>query len=288
MPALALSSPLRLPGVVQHRLDAAALALLQPEGGRGFDFTQPPGEAALVPPDSVSWRIFKNPVALFVGGVAAVILELADPAVRTGVWEHTSFRRDPVRRLQRTGLAAMITVYGARRDAEAMIAGVVRLHEKVTGTTPAGEPYSASDPALLTWVQATAGYGFAEAYSRYVSPLSAADLDRLYGEGLPAARLYGAADAPGSQAALMALLDARRDRLEPSPILFEFLDIMKRAPVFPAALRPAQRMLVRAGVEMTPAWVRDRLGLGAPYGLASWELALVKQAGALADRVMLR
>src|SRR5579862_6013492 len=95
-------------------LDSLARDLVQPGGAAPFDFTQPAAEAALVAADSVSWRIFKNPVAMFVGGVTAVILELAEPAVRTGVWEHSSFRRDPVRRLQRTGLAAMVTVYGAR------------------------------------------------------------------------------------------------------------------------------------------------------------------------------
>jgi uncharacterized protein (DUF2236 family) len=115
-----------MPPIIQRRLEAAALGFLRPPGGPAFDFTQPAGEAALMAADSVSWRVFKNPVSLFVGGVAAVILELADPAVRTGVWEHTSFRREPVRRLQRTGLAAMITVYGARSRAEAMIAGVAR------------------------------------------------------------------------------------------------------------------------------------------------------------------
>ena len=52
--------------------------------------------------DSVSWRVFKNPLSLFIGGVAAVIMELAEPRVRTGVWEHTTFRLDPIRRLRRT------------------------------------------------------------------------------------------------------------------------------------------------------------------------------------------
>src|ERR1700733_3668356 len=99
-------------------LDNLARDLVQPGGMPAHDFAQPAGEAALVAADSVSWRIFKNPVALFVGGVAAVILELAEPAVRTGVWEHSSFRRDPVQRLRRTGLAAMVTVYGARSEAE--------------------------------------------------------------------------------------------------------------------------------------------------------------------------
>ena len=287
MLGFAVPRPLPLPGLVQNRLDAAALELLQPHDGPPVDFTQPRGEEALVPPDSVSWRIFKNPVSLFIGGVSAVILELADPGVRTGVWEHSSFRSDPVRRLQRTGLAAMITVYGPRSQAEAMIAGVVRLHEKVSGVTPSGEAYSANDPDLLTWVQATAGYGFTQAFQRYVRPLTEDELERLYSEGTPTAHLYGAAGTPTTDAELDALFEARRSRLEPSPIIFEFLDIMNRAPIFPAPLRPAQRMLVRAGVEMTPDWVRERLGLTREFGLSSWENPLVRQAGDLADRVML-
>jgi uncharacterized protein (DUF2236 family) len=58
--------------------------------------------------------VFRNPLSLFVGGITAVLLELAEPRVRTGVWEHTAFRTQPQQRLQRTGLAAMVTVYAAR------------------------------------------------------------------------------------------------------------------------------------------------------------------------------
>jgi uncharacterized protein (DUF2236 family) len=242
----------------------------------------------LVSADSVSWRIFKNPVAMFVGGVTAVLLELAEPAVRTGVWEHSSFRRDPVQRLRRTGLAAMITVYGARSEAERMIAHVVRLHGKVRGTTPAGEAYEANDVDLLSWVQATAGFGFAEAYRTYARALAPAELDRLYEEGAPAARLYGALAVPRSHSELEALFESKRGRLEASPIVFEFLEIMRTAPVFPAALRPLQRLLLRAAVELVPPWIRERLGLGARFGLRAWERPIVRLAGALADRVMLR
>jgi uncharacterized protein (DUF2236 family) len=66
------------------------------------DFLRPVGEAALVSPDSVSWRVFKNPLSLFIGGVAAVIMELAEPRVRTGVWEHTTFRIDPASPVRRS------------------------------------------------------------------------------------------------------------------------------------------------------------------------------------------
>ncbi|CAN5910418.1 oxygenase MpaB family protein [soil metagenome] len=269
-------------------LDAAARDLIQPPGAAPLDFTEPRGEPALVAADSISWRIFKNPVALFIGGVAAVILELAEPAVRTGVWEHSSFRNDPVRRLQRTGLAAMVTVFGARSVADKMISTVVKMHGKVRGTTPSGEAYQANDVRLLTWVQATAGYGFAEAYSRYVRRLSLAEFDRLYTESAPAARLYGALDMPTSADGLRALFESKRERLEASPVVFEFLDIISKSPVFPAPLRPLQRMLVRAAVEMTPGWVRERLGLTAEHGLRSWEKSLVRGIGALSDRVLLR
>jgi uncharacterized protein (DUF2236 family) len=274
--------------VVVPFLDAAARELIQPAGMPSVDFAAPPGEPALAPADSVSWQVFRNPVALFVGGVAAVILELAEPAVRTGVWEHTGFRNDPGRRLRRTGLAAMVTVYGARSVAEPMIAGVVRLHGKVSGTTPAGEAYRANDVRLLSWVQATAAWGFVEAYSRFVRPLDGDRLDRFYAEGAPAARLYGALDMPASQAGVQAMFDAMRDRLEPSPIVLEFLAIMRDAPVFPAPLRPLQRLLVRAAVDLVPGWVRARLGLTAAHGLCGWERALVRAIGALADRVLLR
>ena len=68
--------------------------LLEPSDRPPIDFAKPIGEAALVSPDSVSWRVFKNPLSLFIGGVTAVIMELAELRVRTGVWEHTTFRQD--------------------------------------------------------------------------------------------------------------------------------------------------------------------------------------------------
>jgi uncharacterized protein (DUF2236 family) len=234
-------SAIRLPCGLQRRLDAATTALLSPPTGRRIDFSRPPGEEALLPAHSVSWRIFKNPIALFIGGVAAVILELAEPAVRTGVWEHSSFRKDPMGRLQRTGMAAMVTVYGARSIAEPMIAGVVRMHARVAGKTPDGVHYSANDARLLTWVQATAAFGFAQAYSRYVDPLKPAELDALYREGAPTSRLYGALGFPGSDAELQALLASMRGRLEPSPVVFQFLQIMRDSPTFPPPVRWMQR-----------------------------------------------
>jgi uncharacterized protein (DUF2236 family) len=280
-------SAIRLPGALQRYLNKTIDALVGAESGRHSDFARPTREEALLPADSLSWRVLKNPIALFAGGTAAVILELAEPAVRAGVWEHSSFRKDPLNRLKRTGLAAMISVYGARSVAEPMIARVVRMHASVQGTTIAGIRYSANDPRLLTWVHATAAFGFAEAYNQYVQPLSTQNLNDFYHEGAPVSRLYGAIDAPRSVAEMQALFESTRSRLAPSPIIFEFLQIMRETAAFPRPLRWLQPMLLRAAVELIPKWLRESLGLSEQYGLRAHERRLVKWAGACADRIVL-
>ncbi len=279
-------SAIRLPGALQRYLNGTVDALLSGESGHSH-FARPVHEEALVPADSLSWRVLKNPIALFVGGTAAVILELAEPAVRAGIWEHSSFRKDPLNRLKHTGLAAMISVYGARSVAEPMIARVVRMHASVHGTTPAGIAYSANDPRLLTWVHATAAFGFAAAYSQYVQPLSTQNLHDYYHEGAPVARLYGAIDTPRSGAAMQALFESMRSRLAPSPIIFEFLRIMRETAAFPRPLRWLQPMLLHAAVELVPEWLRLTLGLSESYGLRAHERRLVTWAGACADRIVL-
>ncbi len=256
-----------------------------PPGMRPVDFSAPAGAPALFAPNSTTWRVMKNPVALIVGGIAAVILELAEPRVRTGVWEHTSFRRDPVTRMRRTGYAAWVTIYAPADTARAMITGVVRGHERVEGLTPAGVPYRANDEELLNWVQATAGFGFFEAYRRFVRPLAAEELDAVYAEGAEAAALYGAIGVPKSAAAMEAYFDQMRVKLERSDIVFEFLDIVRSAPILP--LRGVQRMMIRAAVEITPAWARDLLGLGREYGLRHGEATLLRAIGAVSERFVL-
>jgi uncharacterized protein (DUF2236 family) len=280
-------SAIRLPGALQRYLNGTVDALLSVESGRPSDFAWPAREEALLRADSLSWRVLKNPIALFVGGTAAVILELAEPTVRAGVWEHSSFRKDPLNRLKRTGLAAMISVYGARSVAEPLIARVVRMHASVQGTTTAGIRYSANDPRLLTWVHATAAFGFAEAYNQYVQPLSTQNLNDFYHEGAPVSRLYGAIDAPRSVTEMQALFESTRSSLAPSPIIFEFLQIMRETAAFPRPLRWLQPMLLRAAVELIPEWLRETLSLSEYYGLRAHERRLVKWAGAGADRIVL-
>jgi uncharacterized protein (DUF2236 family) len=273
-----------LPGPLQGRVEELVQALLRPPGGPPADFLNPAGEPGLALPDSVSWQIFRNPVTLFIGGVAAVILELAEPRVRTAIWEHSRFRDQPVERMQRTGLAAMVTVYAARSVAEAMIAGIGRAHDSISGMTPAGESFVASDPDLLAWVQGTAAFGFLEAYCTYVRPLALAERDKFYAEGAPAAALYGSVDAPASVTEMNRLFRRMRPRLEPSPILFEFLHILRQAPILPPALNAAQQILVNAALAVIPPWIRMILEIGDEWLPGPVEARIVKAAAAVAGR----
>jgi uncharacterized protein (DUF2236 family) len=281
-------SPIFLPLLLQRRLEAAAVDFIQAGPGAATDFSVPPGEPALVPPGSVSWKVFKNPLTLFIGGVAAVVLELAEPRVRSGVWEHTTFRREPLARIQRTGLAALMTVYGPYSQAKAMIARVSALHGRVRGVTSDGQPYRADEPELLDWVQATASYGFLEAYCAFVQALNLDERDRYYREGRAVAQLYGASGAPLSQQAVDSLFETMRGKLQASPVLFEFLALMRGAPLLPRWLAPLQRLLVRAALEIVPPWMRERLGIDTRPQLGSVQRRLLVAVARASDRIMLR
>jgi uncharacterized protein (DUF2236 family) len=167
-----------------------------------------------------------------------------------------------------------------------MIAGIRRMHDAVAGSTSAGQPYRANDPELLNWVQATAAFGFLQAYHTFVRPLSHLERVHYYAEGIPAAALYGATGAPASGEALEALFEVMASRLQRSGIVFEFLAIMRSAPILPLPLRPLQHLFVRAAVDVTPHWLRKIVGLN-EHGLHAWEATMVRQAGAFADRFVL-
>lgn len=264
-------------------LEAAVRSLLG--DGLDADFLSPPGALALVAADSVSWRVFKNPVALFVGGITAVLLELAEPRVREGVWRFSDFKRDPVGRMRRTGMAAMVTVYAAQERAEAMIAEVNRMHARVRGTTADGVAFRALDPALLNWVQATASFGFLHAYCTYVRRQSLPARDQFYREAQIAAALYGAGGAPGSEAELKAQFEAMYPHLQASEVILEFLQIVNAAEVVPRMLAPLQQMLVRAAVALVPEPVR--LCLGLQNELSSAERRLVQLLGRVGEHLVL-
>ena len=152
---------------------------------------------------------------MFVGGVAAVLLELGEARVRHGVWDHSSFARDPIGRLNRTGNAAMVTAFAPVAEVERMTSRVNAWHERIAGKTPDGMPYRAGDPELLRWVQTTAAWSFLAAWERLGGRATPAERDSYYNDGVAGARLFGVTDPCGVRAEADALLADWTSRLTP-------------------------------------------------------------------------
>jgi len=179
----------------------------------------------------------------------------------------------------------MISVYGPRSLVESYTAWVNALHESISGTTPAGQRYRADDPELLRWVAATATYGFAEAYHRHAHPLGHGERDRFTEEAALGATFYGVGDAPRTWGELERLLAEWEPRLEPSPIIGEFLAIIRSGAILPGFARPLQPLLARAAIDLLPRGVARRIGCS--VALSSAERRLLKLGAYIAERVEL-
>lgn len=261
-------------------------AMSKPDTYLGWkvDFRNPPGEPSGLDPDSMHWRVYKNPVAMAVGGVAAVLLEFADARIRSGVWDHSTYKKDPIGRSKRTGIAAMVGVYGPTRAAERVIQGVTNMHTRVTGNTPKGEPYRALDVELLDWVSATAAYGFVTAYDTFVERVSEAEKRQYYAEAAPGAKLYGVQNSPTSTADFFAMMDKLVHRFEPHPINEEFLGIVMSGAAAPGTPKYLSRAMGRASVSLLPPVVREKLDLGPKFNLSTIDRMVVKTLGAYLNR----
>jgi uncharacterized protein (DUF2236 family) len=149
-------------------------------------------------PESVIRRFGNSPVTPFLGGGAAVLLQVAHPLVAAGVARHSDFDRDLWRRLVRTLRALYLMAFGTKAEAEWAGEVVRAVHAHVAGATtsqlgrfPAGTRYSASDPELMLWVHATLVRSSLDAYERFVQPLAREEEERYYREMRVVAELFG-------------------------------------------------------------------------------------------------
>ena len=120
------------------------------------------------------WRVNRES-AVTLGGTCAVLMQFAHPKVAAGVRDHSSFQEDPAGRLRRTFDLTLAWVFGSRAEAIQAVRVVNKRHDAVQGPG-----YSARDPALLLWVQATLVYAAIRAYRAFVGPLTEAEADQYY------------------------------------------------------------------------------------------------------------
>jgi uncharacterized protein (DUF2236 family) len=216
-------------------------------------------------PGAVAWRVHGDVTSMMVGGIAGLLLQMLDPAVLAGVWDHSNFRADMHGRLRRTARFIALTTYGGQEEAEATIARVRAIHDRVRGTLPNGTPYAANDPALLAWVHVTEATSFLGAWIRYAEPgMSAADQDRYFAELGRIARALGADPIPRTRSEAQDLISAMRPHMRCDARTREVarLVLKQRAPNMMA--EPLQALTMQAGVDLLPAWALRMHGLSAP------------------------
>jgi uncharacterized protein (DUF2236 family) len=237
-------------------------------GLEGGERPVPPSDNALFARDTPIRLVHADIVSMMIGGMAALLLQMLHPHALRGVLDHSNFRADMHGRLRRTARFIAVTSFGDRADAEAAIARVNAIHERVKGTLPDGTPYSAQDPATLAWVHVTGATSFLEAYLRHVRPgMSGADQDEYFRQFALVARKLGADPVPETREEARAIMRAMRPQLEGSPEAREVarLIVDGRASGAAAAIQPA---LSIAAVDLLPPFARALLGLDRP-GLAA-------------------
>ncbi len=225
--------------------------------------------AGLYAPDSMMWQVNREAV-LLLAGPRALLMQLAHPLVAAGVAAHSDFQSDPLRRLRRTLDAMLGIIYGDLAHARECAERVNRVHESVSGTLPtgtaaipAGTPYTAFDPALLFWVNATLIDSALTAYECFVRPLDVSERETMYQESKRMAPLLRlpASTLPASfedfRSAITDLIEG--PLLEPTPEARALADsvLHPAVPLLPRALADVGSVVTLA---LLPATLRERYG----------------------------
>jgi uncharacterized protein (DUF2236 family) len=176
-----------------------------------------PADGALYPRDSLAWRINSQSFVLL-GGPRAAILQVCDPGVAAGVAEFSSYRSDPLGRLERTLHAMLAVSFGTPERREAVLAGLEKAHAKVRGRLADGTEYDALEPERQFWVLATLTDTVIEVDRRYLGKMRPADRAAYYEESKRLASAFGVPDrlVPSDYDAFRSYMAERFATLQPT------------------------------------------------------------------------
>jgi len=218
-------------------------------------------------PESLTWRINRE-TAVYLGGMRALLMQIAHPKVAQGVADHSNFRGNPLGRLRRTFDTVHAMVFGTREEAVSAALRLHQVHARVHGrlaepVAGMSEAYHANDPELLLWVFATLVDSSLLSYRTFIEPLRPDEEAAFYEEARTFATLCGI--EPGE---LPPDIAAFRDyvqnliaggELVVTPTAREIADVLLKGPPPLYPFQPSNYVLA-AG--MLPAELRERFGLG--------------------------
>jgi uncharacterized protein (DUF2236 family) len=139
------------------------------------------------------WQVDRE-IALLLGGGRALLMQLAHPAVASGVADHSHFREDPIGRLSRTMDTMWSVVFGDSQQSGAALRRVDKIHQGVHGRVKDGgraKTYDARDLRLLLWVHATLVDSTLVTHDLFVRQLSADEKNQYYEDTKIFGQLFG-------------------------------------------------------------------------------------------------
>lgn len=221
-----------------------------------------PADDGFFGPGSVTWRAAGD-MSAPIGGLRALLIQALHPLAMAGVDQHSDWREDPVGRLAATSRYLATVSFGDKAAAERVAARVRRIHERVTGTDPVtGQPYAASDPALLLWVHAALVDSTLVAKALFGTPLAAADADAYVAEMVIAAELVGVPrdQVPASVAELASYLESVRPELACSPAAKDSMAYLLDPPGLDEDIAEIWQDVRDGAVVSLPDWAREMYG----------------------------
>jgi uncharacterized protein (DUF2236 family) len=188
----------------------------------------------LFPDGSVIRTVYAD-ASVMLGAGRALLLQLAHPSIAAGVHDHSDYEGRPLDRLFGTLLAVNTVVFGSRDEADRIGRAIGRVHQKVVGPG-----YSASDPALVAWVNATLMQTAVMLYQRTIRPLAPDERDEMARDSRVVGAVFGCPveDQPADWAAFRSYWESSVAALE----------------VTPTARRVASSLLAGRGLPARPAW----------------------------------
>lgn len=211
-------------------------------------------------PDSITWLV-QSDWATIIGGVESLLVQVLHPPTMSGVAQHSSYKEDPFGRLHRTANFIGTTTFASADEAERMVKVIRNVHDRVTGVTPAGQPYEANDPHNLAWVHCTEVDGFLRGFQRYGSvKISSAEADQYVSEMARVGEALGVIDAPRTVDELQARLETYIPELRYDSQAREAIRWLMLPPNKPAAQAPYM-VILSAAINLLPSWARRKLWL---------------------------
>lgn len=224
------------------------------------------------PGRSMARRVHGDRAVGLLYGQRALLIGALEPLTYTGTMLSTKSNDMPFTRLARTAKIQETVFLGTRTEADAALAAVHRLHERIkgelpaaAGAHPAGARYSAFDPELMLWTLAVIADSGRELYETMVRPLGEDEREALWQDYVRFGELFGLprSEVPASHREFAAWFAGRlaSPDLHATPHALEMAPLVAFEQPVPAAARAniaTQNLIIKGTL---PPRVREIFGI---------------------------